>query len=288
MGLLDELEQESQRRKASLSDAERIQLEKEQAYKTQLEPGLLQLYEYLSKLLNNLSFLKPLTKIQHTIPGYGAVVASIDHDYELKTSNPTQTSKEITLAVGATVISDECAAIQVVGAAKIRTLNSFFQKNRLAGLQEFKKDESGEITQATFKARGRIPLSITISADAESAVVRMVFNNFDAIGSITKTVGPAQFNEQLFDDIGRYIARETSGLFRETLPEDFRKQLQQKLQQENLKRKWESKIAEQRLEETNKVKPEKSFKQHIDRAVHEVKNSGPSLLHRMKGIFKKD
>lgn len=287
MGLLDELEQESQRRKASLDEAERNKQEKEQAYRTQLEPGLLQLHDYLDKLLNNLSFLKQVRKIQYEIPGYGAIVAHIDHDYELRTHNPTPTSKEITLTVGATVNPDECPTVQVIGAGKIRTLNGFFQKNRLAGLQEFKKDDSGEITQAVFKARGRVPLSMLVAADAESGLVRMTFTNFDDFNTVSKTVGPPQFNAQLFDDIGRYIAREPSSLFREALPDDFRKQLQQKVQQEHLKRKWESKIVEQQLEEANKLKREKSLKGRLDRAVSGVKDKAPTLLNRVKTLFKK-
>ena len=45
MGLLDELEQEAQRRKAGADDVERLKQERETAYRTQLEPGMVALHE---------------------------------------------------------------------------------------------------------------------------------------------------------------------------------------------------------------------------------------------------
>jgi hypothetical protein len=287
MGLLDDLEQEAQRRKASLGDADRLKLEREQAFKTQLEPGMQAFHEYLLKLTTNLAFLKPRTQIRHDIPGYGAVVATIDHDYELRANTITPTSKEIVLNFHATVATEECPTVQVLGAPKIRTLNSFFQKVRLAGIAEFKKDDAGEMTAATFRARGRIPLNMTVTADADSGIAKLSFSNFDNMGAVAKTATPAHFNEQLFDDVARFIAREESTLFREALPDDFRKQLAQKVQQEQLKRKWESKIAQQQQDDQAKPKREPGVKAKLDQAIKDVAEKAPSLVDRMKGLFGK-
>ena len=104
------------------------------------------------------------------------IVASIDHDYELKSNKLSPTSHEVVLNFHATVSSEECPTVDVHGAGKIRTLNSLFQKYRLAAMHEFKKDDSGEMVSATFKARGRIPLNATIATDAETTIVRLSFS----------------------------------------------------------------------------------------------------------------
>jgi len=103
-----------------------------------------------------------------------------------------------------------------------------------------------------------IALSVMITAEASTCQVRLNFTNFDALGTISKVTGPAQFNEALFDEIGRYIAREPSNLFREDLPDDYRRQLQHKIQQEQMRRKWEQKLAVQQQEELERLKREKS------------------------------
>jgi hypothetical protein len=286
MGLLDDLEQEAQRRKATLDEAERLKAEREGVYKTQLEPGMQKLYEYLTKLTTNLGFLKPKIAVRHELPGYGALVAWYEHEYDLRISSQP-TAKEITLNFNALVASDECPLVEVQGAPKIKAMTALFQKFRLGNVGELKKDENGEASSATFRPRGKIPLSAVLAADADSGMVRMSFTNFDSLGVLAKAFPPAQFNEALFDEVGRFLARDSSTLFREVLPDDYRKQLQQRVQQENLKRKWESKIAQQQKEELERMRREQSLKGRIDRAVEGVKDKAPSILDKVKGIFKK-
>jgi hypothetical protein len=278
MGLLDELEQESQRRKAGQSDTERERVEREQVYKTQLEPAMQALYEYLTKLIQNLSYLKPRHAGRYEMPGYGEIVAYTEHDYELKISSQPFT-KEITLNFSYVVATDECPALEAVGSAKIKALNATFQKFRLAGLGEFKKDEQGEMASAHFRARGKVPLSAVIAADAGTSQVRMTFTNFDALGTVSKIIGAAQFNEALFDEIGRYIAREPSNLFREELPDDYRRGLQQKIQQEQLRRKWEQKLAVQQAEELERLKRE--------RGGGDGEAAEPGFLGKVKSLFRR-
>ena len=76
MGLLDELEQEAQRLKAGADDVERAKQQREQVYRTRLEPGMVALYEYLSKLTKNLALLKPRKTFSFPIAGYGEVAIS--------------------------------------------------------------------------------------------------------------------------------------------------------------------------------------------------------------------
>jgi len=152
-----------------------------------------------------------------------------------------------------------------------------FQKHRLAGLQDFKKDDSGEMVSGNFRARGKVPLSVMITAEASTCQVRLNFTNFDALGTISKVTGPALFNEALFDEIGRYIAREPSNLFREDLPDDYRRQLQHKIQQEQMRRKWEQKLAVQQQEELERLKREKSA----------ADEAGGGFFGKVKELFRK-
>lgn len=287
MGLLDDLEQEAQRRKASLDEAEKAKAEREHVYRAQLDPAMQAFHEYLGKLTANLAFLKPKTQLRFEIPGYGLLVANIEHEYDLRSEKLSPSAREVVLNFHATVASEACPTVEIVGAGKVRTLNGIFQKLRLAAVHEFKKDDAGEMVSAVFRARGKIPLNVTVATDADTAQVRMSFTNFDSLGVAAKTVPAAQFNEQLYDEIGRFIAREQNALFREAISDDYRKQLQQKLQQDNMRRKWETRIAQQQKDEMEALRREQSLKGKLDKAVQGVKESAPSLLDRVKGIFRK-
>ena len=286
MGLLDDLEQEAQRLRAGADDAARLKQQREEAYRTRLEPGMGALHDYLSKLTKNLALLKPRKTFALPLFGYGDVVFQIEHEYDLKL-NAQPAAKEIRLSFPCPVASEECPTVEVVGTTKAKAVASAFQRAQLGGLLEAKKDAGGEVIAATFRAKGKIVSVATFAADAESGVVRMSLANFDQIGGTqTKTYTSEQFNEALFDEIGRFLLREPNSLFKEALPEDFRKQLRTKVQQEELKRKWEAQLAERQREELGRLERDRSLGAKLGKVVDQVKVGG--LFYKLKGLVKKD
>jgi hypothetical protein len=292
VGLLDELEQEAQKLRASADDAEKRKAEREEIFRTQLDPAMVALYEYLSKLVASLKVLQPKKALRYALNGYGDIVGYVEHEYDLKVSQQPG-SKEITLSFPCAIASDECPTVEVQGGSKVRTVAGAFQRFHLGGLMEPKKDAGGEVISARFNAKGRITLAATFSADADSALVKMSFVNFDALGTATKNVVPAQVNEALFDDIGRYLTREPSNLFQEALSDSYRNQLRTKVQQDQIKRRWESKISAQQQTELAQMKRDQSIAGKFGKLVTKDKPvvdkpADGSWLGKLKGLVKKD
>ena len=294
MGLLDELEQEAQRRLATAGDADKRKAEREEIFRTQIEPGLSALYEYLQKLTASLKVLKPKKQQRYALAGYGEVVGYVEHDYDLKVSAQTG-AKEIKLAFPCAVASDECPTIEVQGATKIKAVAGAFQRYHLGGLIDPKKDVSGEVISARFNAKGRITMSATFAGDAETATVRMTFVNFEGLGTVTKTVTGAQLNDALFDDIGRFVTREPNSLMHEALSDAYRNQLRSKVQQDQIKRRWETKINEQQQNELAQLKRDRSITGRLarlvtkdDKAAEPVPAAGTSWLGKLKGLVRKE
>jgi len=294
VGLLDELEQEAQRRKASAGDAEKRKAEREETFRTQIEPGMTALYEYLQKLTASLKILTPRKQQRYALAGYGEVVGYVEHDYDLSISTQTGT-KEIKLAFPCAVASDECPTIEVQGATKIKTVAGAFQRYHLGGLIDPKKDASGEVVSARFNAKGRITMTAAFLGEAESAAVKMTFTNFESLGMVTKTVAAAQLNDVLFDDIGRFLTREPNSLMHEVLSDAYRLQLRSKVQQDQIKRRWENKINEQQQTELAQLKRDRSITGRFAKLV--VKDDKPtaaetpmatSWFGKLKGLVRKE
>jgi hypothetical protein len=298
--LLDELEQEAQRRQASSGDAARRKAEREEIFRTQIEPGMAALYAYLQKLTANLKILTPKKPLRYQLAGYGELVGYIEHDYELQTSAQSS-SRDIKLQFHCALASEECPTIEVQGATKIKAVAGAFQRFHLGGMLDPKKDASGEVVSARFNAKGRVTLLATFSGDVESAAVRMNFTNFESLGSVTKTVTGAQLGEPLFDEIGRFLTREPNNLLQEALPDSYRNQLRTKVQQDQIKRRWETKINEQQQIELAQIKRDRSITGRMAKLV--VRDDKPekaaaadsaagagssSWLGRLKGLIKKD
>jgi hypothetical protein len=246
------------------------------------------LHEFLGKLVANLKLLQPKKPLRFALVGYGDIVGYIEHEYDLK-SNQQPGSREIVLGFNCLVASEECPTVEVVGASKVKTVAGAFLRYHLGGLLEPKKDGNGDVISAKFNAKGRIPMTATFAADADSAAVRMNFVNFDSLGTATKNLPAAQLNESTFDAIGRYLMREESNLFQEALSDSFRAQLRTKVQQDQIKRRWESKIGAQQKAELEQLKREQSLTGRFAKsAVKESKpDAGPSWIERVKGLIKK-
>ena len=292
MGLLDELEQEAQKPRASADEAERHKAEREEVFRTQLEPGMTALHNYLLKLISSLKVLQPKKQLKYTLNGYGEIIAYPEHEYDIKV-NQQPGSREITFAYPALISNEECPTVEVQGASKVRTVAAAFQRFHLGGLLEPKKDASGEVVSAKFKAKGRIAQTAVFSADADSAVIKVTLTNFDALTTASKNFPASQLNDALFDDIGRYLTHEPNGLFREDLPDSYRNQLRSKVQQEQIKRRWESKINAQQQTDMDKLKRDqgiagKFIKSAPEKPALDEKPADTSWFGKLKGLVKKD
>lgn len=252
MGLLDELEQEAGRRRDAEAQGDAEREARDVLWREKLRPAMIELAAYLKKLTEHLVFLKRRTRVAYPLPGYGDVVAYVEPQFVFR-DEPAKTQHEITLEFGAQIASEECPNIEADGLAKVRALSGVFQQHRLGGMTEPRKNANGDVIAARFQARGKIPLKLSVTADRDSGVARMSFVNFEGMGPSTRSFAPDLLDEALFDALGRFIARDENSFARESLGADVRRQLQSKIQQDQLKRGWEDKLSRQLADDEAKV-----------------------------------
>ena len=97
VGLLDELDQEAQKRGLAADESSRRKVERDAAYRKHLEPALDGLLAFLSELILKLKALQPRTALHYHVPGYGQIVGYIEHEYRLG-DNKLASSREISVA----------------------------------------------------------------------------------------------------------------------------------------------------------------------------------------------
>jgi hypothetical protein len=273
VGLLEELEQEAQKRGIAGDESARRKAERESAYRVQLEPALDALHGFLTELIDKLKTLQPRTALRYQVPGYGEIVGYIEHEYRLD-DNRQASSREIALDFPCAIATEECPAIDVEGVTRVRAVAGSFQRHRIGGMLAPRKDAAGDVVAATFRAKGRIPLSAHFHADAESGQLRMSFSNFDGLGTTTKSVVPAQVDEALYEQIGRFLLREPNTLLSEDLPEAYRKQLRSKIQQQEIKRRWEMRISDTREIELAELRRVHTVQGRLNGVLDGLRNAG--------------
>ena len=288
MGLLDELEQEAQKRGVASEEASRRKAEREALYRTRLEPALDGLRAFLAELIDKLKAVKPRTALHYHVPGYGDIAGYIEHDYRLG-DDQQPSSRVVTLDFSCAIAMDECPSIEVDGVNRVRAIAGAFQRHRIGGMLAPRKDGNGDIVAATFRAKGRIPLAAQFHADAETAMLRMSFTNFDGFDTTVKSVAPAQIDEAFYEQVGRFLVREPNTLLREDLPEAYRKQLRSKVQQLEIKRRWEIKISDRREVELAELRRTYSAAGKLGGLFGRVRSFGRigGAIGQLRGLFRR-
>ena len=288
MGLLDELEQEAQKRGIASEEASRRKAEREALYRTRLEPALDGLHAFLAELIDKLKAVKPRTALHYRVPGYGDIAGYIEHDYVLR-DEKQPSSRAVTLDVSCAIATEECPSVEIEGVNRVRAIAGAFQRHRIGGMLAPRKDANGDIVAASFRAKGRIPLAAHFHADVETAMLRMSFTNFDGFDTTVKSVAPAQVDEALYEQIGRFLVREPNTLLREDLPEAYRKQLRSKVQQLEIKRRWEIKISDRREVELAELRRAYSAAGKLGGLFGRVRSFGRigGAIGQLRGLFRR-
>lgn len=255
MTLLKNLEAEAALKRAESDGAKQAALIRAEQFETLLTPAMEAFEAYLRRLCDSLAVLGTKKSQVYTAPGYGEFTATHNHDFELSRDVKTS-SRSLNLGFSATVDANSCADVEVQGISQIRGMIDFFEQAGVLGIRNGRRDQSGKFVQAIFKPRGNLSLSLRVVAERESNEVRLTLRNIEALGEISKTYPAEQFNEALFDLLGRYVARTDNELTCESLPDKYRHSLRTKLQQEQLRRKWEDTLHRQRLDEEARVRQE--------------------------------
>ena len=282
MSLLDQLAKQSEQRKTGLSDAENSVADRESNFKL-LEGSIQQYKDYLDQLTKLLAEHPEKIQQRYEIPGYGTIIAMIAHDYVVRLNAINKGSIEVTLNFNANVQSELCPSMEVQGVSRIQTIKALFDKHRIPALLEAKKDASGTVNQAVFRARGKIPLSIVALAELSTGQLKLTLSNFENLGTSIKHYTPEQFNEPLFDQIGHYLARKDNELTKEKLPDGMLKKLRQTAQQNEMRRKWEEKLNQQAQAAEQARLEAEAQNTFSNRLIAQ----GKSLMDKLNGLMKK-
>lgn len=291
MGLLDDLEQEAQKKR---EEKEELQARKREFFKTTTIPAMENLYDYLTRLAKSLNFLKTERRTRFRVIGYGDVAVRIENDMTLQAQMPMY-AREIKLTVTGIIDTAACPLLKVEGAGKVEALQDAFRRSGFEGMQRAERDERGNVLAAQFQPFGKVQMVATFFADMNSEVMKMEFANFDSLGIRRESVAIGTLNDDLFDQIGKYIALQQNYVVRETISEDTREAWRRGLQTETQKREVEAKIAQQQAKELERLEAQKkpgSITERIkaviiDNSEPEPKKDEPGLLGKLFGFGRK-
>lgn len=224
MSFLERLKREADQQRQQAEQAAREREELETRYRTQIEPRMKALTQYLEGLAATLLEVRPPFVVQMPIQGYGDLCTVPFYDYKVEHERRHR-SFVISMTWSLRVDPERTPAVRADNVTRVRTLTNLFRQHHLGGIKEEKRTPQGEISVATFHARGYIKARLQAQISAEDPVLRMVLDNASWLGSSRKQVPWDRIDDALFDRIARFVVREDDSLFSEELPEELKQRL---------------------------------------------------------------
>ena len=245
MGLLDDLEKESERRHQAEADAEQRIKNQRRLYRRDVEPAMDRLQAYLEKLVDHLNYLKPEIGEKYSIPGYGTVSGRFILPIEV-VSETRRWERELKIAVPLKLDREASPEVELEGPSNVKSTIQRLQSLHLASNAKIKKDKNGQIQSATVQVDGRLRLTARISTSVEAnGKILFEFRNFEDLSKRTRSFSLDQINDDLNDQMGRYITRKNNALMKEEISEEMRQALRKRIHQESMQRKWEHKLTQE-------------------------------------------
>lgn len=224
MSFLDRLKREAEQQRQQAEALSRERDEREMRYRGQIEPQMKALVAYLEGLAATLLEVKPPISIAMSVQGYGDLVTVPFWDYKVEHERRHR-SFAVTMTWSMKIDSERTPLVRAEGVTRVKALISIFRQYHLGGIKEEKRTPQGDLSCASFQARGYIKSRMEAQISADDPVLRLMFENASWLGSSRRQVPWEQINDSLFDRIARFIVREDDSLFTEELPDALRQRL---------------------------------------------------------------
>ncbi|MEZ5465543.1 MAG: hypothetical protein R3F22_10045 [Lysobacteraceae bacterium] len=244
MGLLDDLEAEAERRRAAAAAEADQAGERDRIWREVTVPGMEALAAYLKQLGETFSLVEHRPRFAYSLDGYGEVHAEVEPSFRV-TNEPRGHQHTIQFEFGANVISEACPSISVSGISRVKAIAGLLQQRGLAGQLDPRYNANREVTEARFQARGKFPMKLEVFAEQQVEGVQFRLQNLDGFGAGQRRFRGDQLNPELFDALGRFLARETLRFGGETLADPVRQKLQDKVARDRELRDWGQRIETQ-------------------------------------------
>ncbi len=257
MGILDELRDESERKKF-VEQSENISAEKlAENYQKNILPKMQMVFDFFKEIVEHLQYLKnPIMVYDYSnkYPGLGELKQS---DYKLSTDKHGGISHYNELRdvkIRFYCVGDEALEFDVKTQVEIDQHINFLTAKKIPF--EWSRHHSNvQNSFATFTVEKKIPVKISFHVDYEQSLINLEISNHLNFSHIKRSYKPDELNSDILDQIAKFLLRKDSTFIQEELSEDEKQALR-----ENLRKNIDfgDNEAELNPEVKPKLKPEKT------------------------------
>lgn len=278
MSLLDELQVRAD--KLRLDEQERhknLQLEQD-FYDAELKPVMLVAYQYLSKLIENLTLVKPKITASYPLnPEDKSGITLNQTDYEFIFDHGERPHQ---LDIRCVCTLDRPVEFFLPSKTAVLKHSELLDDYRFFYHRRDRRDQTHDVSGATFILEGPMPVHIRIEASPADQCIYVHLRNLEPQPYKRYKFSADKIDSALLERIAKVLVREESMLVEVEVSEDFRSELRRRLEIENRRREEElaKAFAEMEAEKRAELEAKPSY-----RAKKALQEKGREIETKLRG-----
>ncbi|UCE89545.1 MAG: hypothetical protein JSW10_01525 [Pseudomonadota bacterium] len=226
MSLLDDLKRQADAKNAESGEELARQAEREENYRTTLYPKMIEVFRYLSDMAEQLNFVDTAVHVSYPIKNYGTLEDLRQTEFKVK-ADSQKAMKEITFTFAC--VGDKRIAFDVHDRYNVDHLSDFLNTQHITYVCNRRRDDKFSVMGAGFRVEPQVPIRFVFRANIETGMIELNIMNFDGLNNDRFIVNPDVITSAYLDELGKYILRRESRLFRLEMTEDERQRLRERL-----------------------------------------------------------
>lgn len=243
MGLLDDLKQQSQSKKAEENQESQRKEKADEFYREKVQPKLTEIYTHYAELTKHLNYVKPDTIAKYGVNVAGQEAEFHQGEYKVQVDSMTDTSY---ISIRCICSRPTDIEFTVDDPSSVNKNKNFLNENGL-NYQVYPRN-NGE-PGARFTIQAEITAELLFEGDRQRGCINLKVINFESLGRRTKVMQVSEINDQFLDGLDRFLIRENNDFFKLDIDDKAREEIRAKVQEEQRKRMEELKEMERMAKE---------------------------------------
>ena len=275
MGLLDELKSERSQIEKDAENAAIIARKKEAFYEQHLNPRMKKLYMFLYELCDHLRVLEQKIISSYTYPGLGQIDDFVQGEYRLSADSADK-MKQIRLKFQCLREKPIKATLDIDKNGP--ALEDFLKNNHITYVDRKIRPNGMTGMQQEFEFDGYINADFEFKVDMDALTIEFSSYNFPEWGLKRLSFKAHELNSKIMDEMGRFLLRQKTDLFRTKLSEEELRNIQALT--ENAKKEHKKNTLLAKLYSPGQETPRQAHKEPENKKVKKRKSLIDRLLHK--------
>ncbi len=256
MGILDQLKQEAAQKKQQEQTQVNLQKQRDDFYRAEILPAMQKAFRFMKELVEYLNFLEHDIEVEQYSARYPQFGPLKQQNYKIFTDNHggfADFDRLMQINVCFFCVGFGSFSYNLESQNRIEREVAFLT-SRNVNFDWKLLDGRSAMHSACFTIARKIPVRFKFEVDYEQSKIQLLINNHEDFNVYKKTFTPEEINDELLDEIARFMLRKDSDFIRLDISSSHRRQIRNLVEQH---RKQELTLmreihAEQRSADTDK------------------------------------